>query len=150
MAEPVLSLPVVLGLANVALRVSCLVWRVIEKWRDAPAGILALSEEVRRSRHVIDQVHALLKEFESDDEESHAGFLEALNGEVVLATSIWEELERILQSMTRRTPSGQVKLRRDRWVKCSRKIESLRQLLRDVRFRTLEVVSIHTMWAKQI
>ena len=49
MAEPVLSLPVILGLVNVALWASCLVWCIIDIWRDAPDGLLRLFEEVRKS-----------------------------------------------------------------------------------------------------
>lgn len=137
MAELVSLLLAIASGIDITARTSFEVARLIHEWKDAPAQVLSLDEEIKDSR----QAAVQLKNFcENLDTNADALYISTISSQVRKAEPYWVRLEEIVQSL--RDPTG--RLHKERWIKRASKAASLQGRLRELRFATLEILSIYT------
>ena len=138
MAEIVSLVLAVAGTLDVAARTSSIVARLMRDWKEAPAQIALLSEEIKVQRYMMLQ----LKEFcESPSASSRNAFqVTVINSLLQRADSLWLELERIVEILDKRADRE----RKMKWIGNAHKVASLREKLRELRLAMLEMLSIST------
>lgn len=136
MAELASLLLAIGGGVELAAKTSSAAARLIHDWKDAPIQVASLSEEIKCSRHTVSQLEELCKGLDATSIDlSHAN---AINKLLQRAEPLWSKLEEILESLSTRTGH----LRKERWMRSARKVDTLRMQLREVRFAALEILCI--------
>ena len=126
------------GGVDAVTRTAFAIRRLIEDWKDAPAQVFLLSNEIQQ----FEEIAKKLKEFSSSLEARPENeiYVTAITNLIQTAEPQWAELQKILPSLTGRT--GQT--RKQKWMRVANKVTSLRERLRSLRIATVEVLSIHT------
>ena len=138
MAELVSFILAVASGVDVVARTSFAVAQLIGEWKDAPAQIVSLSDEIKHFHDVTMK----LKEFSSQLETCSRDdlYVAAISSLIHRAEPYWAQLQNIIQSLT--GPTGH--LRKQKWLRVAHKVSSLQEKLRGLRLATIEVLSIHT------
>lgn len=129
----------VVGGVDVITRTSFAVGRLIKEWKEAPAQVLSLSQEIKQFHEIAKK----LKEFSSSLEaspENNAIYIAAITDLIRRAEPQWAELQKIIQSLIK--PTGQT--RKQKWIRVANRVTALQERLRSLRIATIEVLSIHT------
>lgn len=142
MAEPLSTIVSVVGLIEIAARTSSQVLRIVREWKDAPAQIHLLSEEIKMSHGIAKELKALFEQL--DGQPQPPGYAEAISTQIRRAAPVWIELEKIVQSV--RGPLKQ-KARRNIWMRKAYRVAALQGQLREIRTSTRDILSIHTALA---
>ena len=123
---------------EVVAKTSFAVGRLMDEWKDAPAQVLSLSEEVQQFHEIAKK----LKEFSSNMEACSRDdiYVAAITSLIRRAELQWTQLQKIIQSLTGPTR----KTRKQKWLRLAHKVSSLQERLRGLRLATIEVLSIHT------
>jgi hypothetical protein len=139
MAEPVSTIASIIGLLDVAAKLSSQASRLAREWKDAPTQIRSLSEEIDMSHHIAKELKALCELLE--EQSQPPGYAEAISTQIRRARPVWTELERIVQSV--QGPLKQ-KVRRDKWMVKAYRVAALQGQLREIRTSTRDILNIHT------
>ena len=139
MAEPLSTVAAIVGLVDVAAKISSQVLRLAREWKDAPAQIRSLSEEIDMSHCITKELKALCELLEGQSQPSE--YAEAISTQIKRARPVWTELEKIVQSV-----QGPLKrkVRRDKWMVKAYRVAALQGQLREIRTSTRDILIIHT------
>lgn len=123
---------------EVVARTSFAIVHLITEWKDAPAQILSLSEEVQQFYNISKK----LKEFSSKLEACSRDdiYVAAITSLISRAEPQWAQLQDITQCLI--GPGGQT--RKQKWMRVAHKVSSLQERLRGLRLAIIELLSIHT------
>jgi hypothetical protein len=131
-----------LSIIDVAIRSSNAIQELVTVWHDAPAEILALSNEINDSRVVLTQAHNLFQRIEAaptalDDLRSCSVMIER---QVEQAKPIWNRLDKLLREIKddQKDPNKVSKSVKFRWLKNQSKVETLRAALKEKRLNIMQ------------
>lgn len=116
MGDPLSAIAGVIGLADVAARTSSLVWRLVVQWRDAPAQLLLLQEDLRNFSHVAGLLQVVCETTKERSGSQKYALLEPLSTQAEIATRTWLELQAIVESISAAPEIGRSRIRRERWL----------------------------------
>lgn len=119
--DPFSALASIVGVADVAARASTTIWKVINEWRDAPAQLGELQEEIHASTDI---------------------FKELIATQLLKAKSAWTDLEGILNSVLPLPAAGRTRIRKDKWMTQKGKALRLQGVLKEVRSQILVALSL--------
>ena len=139
MAEPLSTIAAIVGLVDVVAEISSQVLHLAREWKNAPAQIWSLSEEIDMSHHIAKELKALCQLLEGQSQPP--GYAEAISTQINRARPVWTELEKILQSV--QGPLKQ-KVHRDKWMVKAYRVAALQGQLREIRTSTRDILNIHT------
>jgi hypothetical protein len=137
MAELASFFLAITGGVDITVRTSSKIAQLIHEWKDAPAQIISLDEEIQNSRQVAMQLKAFCESLGANPD---AFDVTAVSSLVRKAKPSWVKLEEILESL--RDSKG--RLRKGRWIKIMHQVTSLQGKLRELRLATVEILSIYT------
>jgi hypothetical protein len=134
-------------LVSLTAQTSSQVSSLIKEWKDAPAQLQLLADEVESSRKVLQQLKSLTQELKEKNTQTFTAYAEAILEQVERTEPIWIELGKIVESV--RGPIGTT-LRNERWMKSAPKVSDLQGRLHKIRFNIMELLSSCSMYAGKL
>jgi hypothetical protein len=136
MAEPLsIALGTLTGIEK-AINAISRVKYLVQEWKDAPAQITSLSQEIENSYHVTLQLAKLRERLDGNYTDAIYGTL--IDRQIARGEPHWDELKKLLSSLQEKTG----RLRQAGWMKHKGRFEILKHRLRDLRLANLEILSI--------
>ncbi|KAI0403872.1 hypothetical protein F4802DRAFT_569705 [Xylaria palmicola] len=140
MAEPFSILSAAAGLADVSVRTSLKLRSLISEFKNAPALILALSNETAEISVILERVNESRQAVERlGDSQQDTGFLDCLRGQLNDARTILADLEALTALLSPGKPAN----KRFRWLRQKKHAANLKDRLKEVRERINELLIAH-------
>lgn len=140
MADPFSILAGAAGLADVAIKTSLKLCSLVSEFKNAPALILALSNEITELSIVLERVGESRKAVESLGDWQHdASFLNDLDGQLNNARTILGDLGALAATLS----SGNSPAERFRWLRKKKHAAQLQGRLKAARKRINELLVSH-------